>query len=80
MKNLMKMETKVFNSLKNQYNGSIELKLSARYRLDNAFEKMLDTEDLLTIDGHKELLIDVHPLLKNDSFWEVLDSIINISL
>lgn len=69
---------KVFNSLKNQYNGSIELKLSARYRLDNAFEKMLDTEDLLTIDGHKELLIDVHPLLKNDSFWEVLDSIINI--
>lgn len=68
---------RVFNGLKTQYKGGIELKLSARYRLDNAFEKTLGTEKLLTIDGQKELLVDVHPLLKNDKFWEVLDAILD---
>lgn len=42
--------TQVFNELKKEYSGNIELKLAAEYMLDGMFKKHLERKDLLTID------------------------------
>lgn len=65
-----------FNAFKSQYKGKIELRLAAKYRLDDAFEETLANEKLLTINNQKELLVDVHPLQKNNDCEKMLDSVL----
>lgn len=65
---------RIFQCFKAQYKGNIELELAARYRLDSLFEEKLSHEELLTLSGTKELLVDVHPLKNDSRIWEMLDS------
>ncbi len=65
---------RIFQRFMQQYRGSIELELAARYRLDSLFEEKLIQEELLTINQDKELLVDVHPLQNDREVWKMLDA------
>lgn len=60
------------------YTGSIELKLAARYRLDESFGTLLKSGRLLTINGGKELLVDVSPLTEPADLWGMLEASVQV--
>ena len=65
-----------FDRLQELYAGSIELKFSARYRLDNCFGTLLKGGSLLTMGGVRELLVDVSPLKEPTNLWGILETIV----
>lgn len=65
---------RIFQGFRNRYEGNIELKLAARYRLDDCFDKKLNREELLVMGDEGELLMDVHPLMSHLKTWEMIDA------
>lgn len=65
-----------FVRLQERCNAEMKLQLSAKYRLDEAFDDIWDKGELLTIGNGKSLLVDVSPLEAMDDYWGKLDKII----
>lgn len=58
-----------------RFSTDCQLKLSARYRLDDGFIPLLKRNDLLSIG--KYLIIDVSPLENHEQMWNMIDEIIH---
>lgn len=65
-----------FTQLQEAYVGGINLKLAARYRLDDCFGTLLKGGSLLTIGEGRSLLVDVSPLKELADVWSVLEAIV----
>ena len=65
-----------FEQLQKGYTGCIELKLAARYRLDEGFPILLKNNRLLTIGEGRELLVDASPLKEPNDIWYILEAIV----
>lgn len=63
-----------FRTFKNSYTGSIELSLGGEYMLDEAFEELLDTQELLTISDNY-LLVETSYMYCPLNFDELLEKV-----
>lgn len=62
-----------FNSFQDLYGDMIEMKLAAKYRMDEEYLNHLTNNDLLTVGGNY-LLADASPITKPDNLWEMIDA------
>lgn len=62
-----------FNSFQDLYGNEIEMKLAAKYRMDEEYLNHLTNNDLLTVGGNY-LLADASPITKPDNLWEMIDA------
>ena len=65
-----------FQELQQAYKGPIQLHLAAEYMLDSEFERRLEQEDLLTIDGDT-ILIETSMNVPPYNFIEIIQSIMS---
>ena len=65
-----------FQELQQAYKGPIQLHLAAEYMLDSEFERRLEKEDLLTIDG-QTVLVETSMNVPPQNFMEVIQNIMN---
>lgn len=65
-----------FEQLQKMHVGGMELKLAARYRLDEGFGRVLKEEVVLPIGDGSELLVDVSPLKEVADCWCMLEAIL----
>ena len=62
-----------FDSFQKLYGNDIEMKLAAKYRMDEEYINHLNNDNLLTI-GNKFLLVDLSPITKPENLWEMIDT------
>lgn len=67
-----------FRQLKDAYTGTIDLRLSAEYMLDNLFEERLAADDLLPLgDGGNHLLVETSYFRPPQGMYERLERILS---
>lgn len=65
-----------FQELQQAYKGPIQLHLAAEYMLDSEFERRLEQDDLLTIDG-QTILVETSMNVPPHNFMEVIQNMMN---
>lgn len=62
-----------FHSFQNLYGDVMEMKLAAKYRMDEEYLNHLANDNLF-IAGGNYLLVDASPITKPDNLWEMIDA------
>ena len=64
-----------FDSFQKLYGNEVEMKLAAKYRMDEEYLDYLANDEILTV-SNKYLLADLSPITKPENLWKMIDTTI----